>query len=185
MTTVAEPGDLILVRSPGRIFALGRRLAGNAYDHVAIVVEGGETVNIDKPRVRCLPVERLLRASLAPLVLRPGWQHPDERRAFLAWTRSLLGRPYDRRRTYGLVPRLLARRLTGIAVPLAAPRVDQSHWICTDAVLLGLERCRPGFAAVRGLELDWVRLRCGSTNDFLRIHEARPDLLARVESGAA
>jgi len=44
-----EPGDLILIRTPGRVYNFGRRVARNEFGHVAVVVSGGMTMNIVLP----------------------------------------------------------------------------------------------------------------------------------------
>lgn len=176
-----EPGDLILVKSRGWVFAAGRRLAGNPYDHIAVVVADGRTLNIDKPRSRSLPIERLLRDSLEPLVLRPTWPTGEARDAFVAWIEELEGRDYDVRRTLRLLGSLLVRRVTRLTWPLRAPVASQPRWICTDAVLLGLERFAGAGTLLHSLPLDWNRLHCGTTNDFLTIAEAAPELLHRVD----
>ena len=175
-----RPGDLILVKSPGLVWELGRRLGGNAYDHVAIVGSEGRTVNIDKPSARLLRVERLLRPQLRPKVLRPRFASDEERAAFVAEMERLVTAPYDVRRTLGLVARLVTRRLVRVSWPLPRLGWDREKWICTDAVLLGLERHARGFDAIRELPLDWVRLAAGTTNDLLEISRRRPDLLATV-----
>ena len=174
-----EPGDLILVKSEGRFFAFGRRVAKNPYDHVAVVASDGCTINIDKPRTRLLPQERLLRPSLEPLVLRPAFAAPTERAAFVTELERLVRAPYDVRRTLQLLGRLLLRRV-GISVPLRKLDWDRERWICTDAVLLSLERHVRAFAHLRELPLDWCALQSGTTNDLLEIHRLRPDLLQRV-----
>lgn len=176
-----RPGDLILVKSRGWLFAAGRRLGGNPYDHVAVVVAGGQTLNIDKPRSRLLPVDRLLRDSLAPLVLRPVWPDAAARDAFVAWIEQLAGRAYDVRRTLRLVLALIIQRTLRRAWPLRPPDSAQPRWICTDAVLVGLERYAGAAPALRALPLDWNRLRCGTTNDFLAIAARAPELLRRVD----
>jgi hypothetical protein len=177
---MVSPGDLILVKSTGAVFAAGRRMTGNPYDHVAVVVSDGGTLNIDKPSSRLLPQERLLRPHLHPLVLRPAWPSPEDRDRFVGWIESLVGRQYDTGRTLRLVPRRLLRRFLGVAVPLERPPLDAPRWICTDAVLMGLERTLPLGDALEALALDWIVLRCGTTNDFLVLSERRPDLLAPV-----
>lgn len=175
-----EPGDLILVRSQGRLFALGRRVTRSPYDHVAVVAGAGRTINIDKPSVRHLPLDRLMRPDLHPLVLRPRFACPDERARFVADVERLLSAPYDVARTLALLERMLERRLVGRARRLPPLGRERARWICTDAVLLGLERHVSGFSALRALPLDWGALGSGTTNDFLRISRCRPDLLARV-----
>lgn len=178
--TALEPGDLILVKSRGRVFAAARWLFANPYDHVAVVVGDGKTVNIDKPRSRLLPVERLLAASHHPLVLRPAWKSSAARDEFVRWIDGLTGRDYDVARTLRLLPRLVLKRFARVSWPLRRPDDHSLRWICTDAVLLGLERFARNSESLSGLPLDWNSLRCGTTNDFLVISERCPELLGRV-----
>lgn len=175
-----QPGDLILVKSRGWVFAAARKVMASAYDHVAVVVGEGRTLNIDKPRSRFLPVERLLRDSLEPLVLRPAWPSIEARDAFVRWISQLAGLDYDVRRTLRLLASLFVKRAMRRAWPLHPPAVGQSKWICTDAVLLGLERYADAGPELRALPIDWNRLRCGTTNDFLVIAEAAPQVLRRL-----
>jgi hypothetical protein len=175
-----EAGDLVLVKSRGLVSAAGRRLAGNPYDHVGVVVHDGQTINIDKPRTRLLPVDRLLRASHQPLVLRPAWASPEARDGFVHWIEGLAGREYDVARTLRLLGRLVLRRLLHVRWALPRPAPDWPRWICTDAVLLGLERFGREPVVLRALPLDWNTLGCGTTNDFLRIHRQHPELLHAV-----
>ena len=177
---LVNPGDLILVASPGRVFGLARRLGGTDYDHVAVVARDGRTINIDKPSARLLPAERLLRPTLRPLVLRPVFASDDERRRFVADIERLVDAPYDVRRTLGLVARILARRAFGVAPRLPHAGWERPRWICTDAVLLSLERNVSGFASLRDMPLDWVALGSGTTNDLVAISRRRPDLLRPV-----
>lgn len=186
--TTARPGDLILVRSRGVVFRLGRRVAGNPYDHVAVVTSDGRTLNIDKPSARLLPLGRVLRAGLEPLVLRPRFASVGEQAAFVADLERLVSAPYDVERTLWLLERLVERRLTGRARRLPPLGPDRPRWICTDAVLLALERHVSGFSGLRDLPLDWVAIGSGTTNDLLAICRRRPDLMAVVAvqaSGAA
>ncbi|HEU0033933.1 MAG TPA: hypothetical protein VFQ53_25065 [Kofleriaceae bacterium] len=155
-------------------------MTGNAYDHVAVVASDGRTINIDKPNTRMLPVERLLRESLHPRVLRPVFGDPDERARFVAEIERLVDAPYDVRRTLWLIERLLERKLLRRARALPALGRDRRAWICTDAVLLALERHVPAFAKLRELPLDWVAIGSATTNDLLAIERLRPDLMVRV-----
>lgn len=173
-----EPGDLILVRSRGAMSTVGRWLGKSPHDHIAVVVDDGRTVNIDKPATRLLPVARLVRPELAPVVLRPVWHDAAARAGFVRWMESLVGAKYDVRRTLRLVPSLLLRRI-GVISPLRRAAPDADRWICTDAVVLGLERFARGFP-FDDPALDWTSLGCATTNDFLRVADRRPDLLARV-----
>lgn len=180
-----QPGDLILVKSRGRVYELARRFARNPYDHVAVVTAGGRTINIDKPSTRVLPVERLLRESLRPLVLRPRFASEDEQTRFVGELEGLVGAPYDVRRTLQLIERLLERRVLGRARPVPFLGWERRKWICTDAVLLSLERHVTGFSALRSMPLDWTSLGSATTNDLLELARTRPDLLQTVSQAEA
>lgn len=176
----AQPGDLILVRSSSKGYGLGRAATGNTHDHIAVVVRDDMTTNIVSPATKKIPVERMLKPHLQPVVLRPAWRSDAQREAFVTWMESLDAKPYDVRRTLFLIPRLLLKHWLRIAVPFRALPAERERWICTDAVFIGLE-AEPDFqAAIRETPLDWVTLRCATTNDFLRLAEARPDILRRV-----
>ncbi len=175
-----EPGDLILIKSSKLVFAFFRWLAGSPYDHVAVVIEDNKTINIDKPMTGRLMVQRLLRSELQPLVLRPRFNDEQQRISFVRWIEGLSTCRYDTHRTLQLLVRLLFRRLFCWAPSMEPPRMKQRQWICTDAVLLGLETYMTGFREIQNLPLDWVRLHCGTTNDFLKIANLRRDLLFTV-----
>lgn len=59
---------------------------------------------------------------------------------------------------------------------------ERPRRICTDAVLLGLERNIDGFSSVRKLSLDWTALGSATTADLVEISRRRPDLLREVPS---
>jgi hypothetical protein len=180
-TVTPEPGDLILVSSPGWGFALGRWAAGNPYDHIAVVVRNGLSTNIDKPASRKLPAAKLLKPHLSPIVLRPRWQTEEQRERFVDWMESLDGLAYDVERTLKLIPRILLRRFFRLALPFKQLEGARDKWICTDAVFLGLERSAHFRDVIQNnKKLDWVALRCATTNDFLRMAEKHPELMERV-----
>ncbi len=177
---MVQPGDLILVRTPGWVFRVGRRLCGNTYDHIAVVVQNGQTVNIDKPMSRTLPMEKLLRPHLSPLVLRPAWAHTGEQENFVDWISQAVDSTYDTRRTLSLVWRVLVNRWLGVKIALSPMGAERERWICTDAVLIGLSAHASRFEDLPQMELDWRWLGSGTTNDFLEISRLRPEHLVVV-----
>lgn len=176
----AQPGDLILVQSPGRFFAACRRAVGSPYDHVAVVVSDGRTLNIDKPSSRYLSAARLLREELKPLVLRPRWQSRASQAAFVEWIEGLEGYRYDTPRTLRLIGSLAVERLLGVAWPLPPAAREQTAWICTDAVWLGLLACEPTFRELPTASFAFHTLGAGTTNDFLRLAREHPHVMEQV-----
>lgn len=173
-----EPGDILLVRSPQKTFRLGRRLMRTEHDHVSVVLGGGRALNIVHPRAVLTPLERMLVPGRSPALLRPAWPSEAARAAFVADLEQLQDAPYNTLRGISLVLRLFLKRTLGLSLPLAEPRADGPSYICSDTMLLRLERHLPGFAErIRELPLDYVQLRCASTDDFLAIARQRPDLL--------
>jgi hypothetical protein len=174
-----EPGDILLIRSPKRAFRLVRWMMASEHDHVVAVLNGGLTLNVVPPEVVLTPVERMLLPARIPALLRPVWPSEAARAAFVADLERLRGAPYDLYRGLSLVLRVFIKRMLGLRVALRAPRAEAPH-VCSDTVLLGLERHLPGFGErIRTLPLDYVQLRCGTTEDFLAIARLCPDLLSR------
>ncbi len=176
-----EPGDLILIRTPGWGYRLGCTLDRQTYDHVAVVVSDGMTVNIVPPRAKLIPLERLLETRPERLVLRPGWEDESQRAAFVAAMEAFEGRPYDMRRALtGIGLNILHARL-GIPVRLRRPPPGTQIWVCTEAILEALRSAIPFFREIQHLPLDYYRLGFSTTNDFLCIAGMRPDLLRHVK----
>ena len=177
----AEIGDLILVKTPGFFFAVGRWLTGNPYDHIAVVGRNGQTINVAKPKTVRVPVERMLTRKRAPLILRPAWQNDEQRERFVDWMEALADRPYDTARALRLLVLLLLKKYFARVISLPRPALDQSRWICTDAILLGLKRQLPAWDVIEQLPLDWVQLGCSTTNDFIRLSTEPPKLLCEIQ----
>ncbi len=177
-----QAGDLILVKTPGFWFTLGRWLTGNPYDHIAVVGRNGQTVNVAKPKVVLVPVERILTRKRAPLILRPAWQNDEQRERFVDWMEALADRPYDTSRALRLLVRILLKRYFGWTVALKRPALEQRRWICTDAILTALQRQIPTWSEIEQLPLDWVQLGCSTTNDFIRLSTELPKLLSAFQS---
>ncbi len=174
------PGDLLLVRTPGKTFGVGRHLMGSPYDHVAVIVRGDHALNIVHPRVVRTPLRTMLQPRRAPVLLRPGWPDLTARDRFVDALEHLADAPYNLRRGTSLVLRLALRRALGLRLPLSPASLGGPRYICTDTTLLGLSAALPSFEeALRTLPLDFGALRSATTDDFLRIADLRPDLLRR------
>lgn len=174
------PGDVLLVRTPRKTYGVGRRLMGSPYDHVSVVVGGEMTLNIVRPKVVRTPLSRMIHPKRRPVLLRPAWPSDQARDRFVDALEALADAPYDLWRGTSLVLRLAVRRALGLQWPMDPPTLAGPRYICSDATLLGLSAALPGFEeALRTLPLDFTALRSGTTDDFLRIAELRPDLLRR------
>ncbi len=172
-----EPGDLILIRTPGWGYRFGCALDRQSYDHVAVVVGNGMTINIVRPRARLIPLERLLETRPERMVLRPGWESDSQRDAFVDAMEAFEGRPYDMRRALtGIGLNILHARLA-LRIKLRRPPPGTEIWVCTEAILENLRSAIPVFREIEHLPLDYYRLGFSTTNDFLSIAELRPDLL--------
>jgi len=175
-----QPGDVLLVKTPRKSWAVGRKVMGSAWDHVSVVIRDDHTLNVVFPRVVRTPLHRMLRPERKPLLLRPAWPSEAARDGFVDALEALADAPYDSARGASFILKLALRRALGVRLPLRPPSMKGPRFVCTDTALLGLSAALPGFEeALRTLPLDYGALRCASTTDFLRIAEARPDLLHR------
>lgn len=180
---VASPfsaGDLILVRTSGLAYSLGRRLSRNSYDHVAVVVRAGQTLNIVHPSAVLVPIEHIVKPNRSPLILRPGWDTPSQAIAFVQAMEELRECSYDLRRALKGVVLVMLRTWLGIRLTMSPLRENADRWICTEAILINLQNALPGFREINRLPLDYSDLGFATTNDLLRIASARPDLLRIV-----
>ena len=116
-----QPGDLIVVRTPGTFYHLFRRAAKHSVDHLAIVVENGMFLHVGPPTIRLLPVELLLTPNRRPLVFRPKLSE-EELNQLLRSLKSLIGQQYDTVRVYSFVARLAAHAWFGKVFPLSLPK---------------------------------------------------------------
>jgi hypothetical protein len=119
---VLQPGDLIVVRTPGTFYRVFRSAANHKVDHLAIVVEKGMFLHVGPPTIRLLPVELLLTPNRRPLVFRPKLTQ-DELDSLLRSLKTLVGQQYDTVRVYSFVARLALSSYFGARFPLAAPRL--------------------------------------------------------------
>jgi hypothetical protein len=172
-----QPGDLLLVKTPGLLYSVGRRLTRNIYDHIAVVMEDGDTLNIVQPRAVVLPVRFFSRAERRPLVLRPQWTDPAQSERFVREMKKFGSGRYNLRKTLiGIATSALYGWLA-IRLPMRKPGDSATKWICTEAILSSLERALPGFDATSQDKLDCNAIGFATTNDFLRIARDHPDLL--------
>lgn len=176
----AQPGDLLLVRTPGIGFELGRRAARNPYDHIAVVLDNEKTLNIVTPKAIILPITVFARPEKKPLILRPKWKSPEQRDLFVEEMKGFDRCPYDLRKTLiGIVTSVLYARL-GLRVPMKKPTGNEQRWICTEAILSSIMRAYPDFERINRLELDYNRIGFATTNDFFRICRHCPEILEAV-----
>lgn len=175
-----EPGDLILVKTPGIGFALARCLVRSKYDHIAVVLNDDETLNIVVPRAVMLPVAVISKPANAPLVLRPGWEVPEQRENFIAEMRRYTGVAYDTRKALMGILLTLLNTWLGLKVRLRKRDGPITKSICTEAILLALIKAIPSMATIHGMKLDYNVLGFGTTNDFLRVAGQSPHLLRIV-----
>ena len=154
-SSAVQPGDLILVRTPGSVYALFRRVSGHVYDHLAVVMEGGQVLHVGPPTIRLLPVALLLQPSRHPVVYRPQLS-AAQRAELIASLQALIGSQYDAVKVFRFIAQLASRQSTQqrrsrAALPpadlasLSSITSPSSSLICTDAILNRLLAVSPAF----------------------------------------
>jgi len=174
---IAQPGDLLLVKTTGIGYAFGRRITRNRYDHIAVVLPENETLNIVYPKTVILPLSTLGKPRNTPLILRPNWTTPEQREEFIREMLGFLSVKYDLTKTFVGIFLTCLNTCLGLRVPKRKLRDSASRWICTEAILVSLFRTFPEFEVIKKMKLDYNILGFATTNDFLRISKKFPDLL--------
>ena len=176
---VLRPCDLVLVRTPGRLYSLMRRASHQPFDHLAVVMADGRVLHVGPPRIRLLPAELFLQPWRQPQVLRPTLSDA-EAAAFLSSLSSLIGQPYDTTRVLQLIAQLATKQHRQqqrppptaatqrptlsdeqppplLSAPCPAPALlsvtsPSSSLICTDAILHRLLSASAAFRLLLGEE---------------------------------
>jgi hypothetical protein len=177
-----QAGDLLLVKTPGVIYKLGRFLMGTPYDHISVVVCEKNTANVVWPQNTYCSIDRLLTPSRQPVAIRPKWKTEAEKAQFLAWMHSLMGQRYNYLWVWAHFLRMLMRKHFGIAYPMRKLDVRQELSVCTEAVLHGLTLQMSEFDPSQHKQSDWQVLQCASTNDYLALPDVMPELFHLVGS---
>lgn len=114
-----QPGDLIIVRTPGTFYKFFRGLAGHKFDHLAIVLNDGMFLHVGPPTVRLLPVELLLDPTRSPVVYRPRL-NSKETQELIQSLYQLVGVKYDTVRVYSFIARLAFSKYLRLGSPVAS-----------------------------------------------------------------
>ena len=176
----AQPGDLLLIKTPGFGFELGRRLTRNLYDHIAVVLDDEKTMNIVNPRAVILPIMAFAKPERKPIILRPKWKNPEQREMFVEEMKVFDRGPYNLKKTLiGITTSVLYVWL-GLRIPIKKLEGPAPRWICTEAILTSIMRAYPDFQRINSIKLDYHSLGFATTNDFFRICKSCPDLLEVV-----
>lgn len=176
----AQPGDLLLIKTPGIGFELGRRVTRNIYDHIAVVLDSGKTMNIVNPRAVTLPIMAFAKRERKPLILRPKWKTPEQRDSFVEEMKAFDRGPYNLKKTLiGVITSTLYAWL-GLRIPMKKPQADAQRWICTEAILTSIMKVYPDFEKITRMNLDYNSIGFATTNDFFRICKHCPELLEAI-----
>ncbi len=164
-----QPGDLVLIKTPGLPYKVGRFLMGTTYDHISVVVRNGLTANVVWPQNIYFPAKQLLAPKRKPFVIRPIWENATEQNQFVDWMESLMGQSYNTRRARHLILRLILNKFLAVIHPMKRLEANKEQCLCTDAVFHGLMLSIDSFKPLESYALDWTYLQCASTNDFLAL----------------
>jgi hypothetical protein len=176
-----KPGDLLLVKTPGVIYRLGRKITKNIYDHIAVVLYNNETLNIVVPETVIRPTSLFSKSNRIPLILRPKWVNVEQKKKFIYEMEKFRNIQYNSKKTIiGVFINMIYSRL-GIKIKIKKLDRTAKRWICTEAILLCLMEAFPEFSTINTLKLDYNEIGFATTNDFLRITEKFPELLEVIK----
>lgn len=175
--TELEPGDIVLLKTPGIVYEGFRKATKYQYDHVLVALRRPDhCLHISPPQARRVRSAQLLIKERDPLVLRPRLS-ADESTAFVTLCESLIGKEYSLSRLYSSVLRTVAEKQFRIGrfLPKAVlPTKQDPSSICTDAILVSLLEASPKIrksAQKQAPDLDLFRTGTASVSDFIRLKE--------------
>jgi len=184
-----EPGDIVLLRTPGAVYQAFRQFSASEYDHVVVALSRpDQCLHISPPTARRVRTRQLLVDERQPRVLRPRISD-EEKKRFVQKCESLLGSEYSLYRLYGNIVRTVAEKQfrVGRFLPkLSTPTAQDQAWVCTDAILVALLESAPSLkrsAASISPALDIFRTGSASIADLLRLekHKLLEDVFILVE----
>lgn len=176
-----QPGDLLLVRTPGIGYSIGRKLTRNTHDHIAVVLNKGVTLNIVNPITVIRPISIFCKPNRNPLILRPKWRDMEQRKRFVKEIEKFSNSVYNVKKTiFGVFFTSLYGWL-GIRMPMKKLDESAKRWICTEAILISLLKTFPEFKVINNIKLDYHSLGFATINDFLRISKHFPELLKTID----
>jgi len=192
-------GDVILLRTRGTAYAIGRILVGQetvggqeGFDHAVVVLKGEkEVLHVSPPIIRRLSVDFVLKTSRSPKVLRPRLTDA-ERTRFLQSLEMHEGKRYSLTQFFVALVGLSTKNMFNInpwALMPKAPRHERrsESLICTHLILSALAQTSCDFEKVLlrdkcSIDFDPNHTSSGSLQDFVQLHRLHPDLLAHVST---
>jgi hypothetical protein len=171
---LVEPGDVILLTTPGIFYSSMRFVTKHPADHAVIVLNNQMVLHVSPGRIRVIPLPRVLEQSRSPLIIRPNIPKPQVQQ-LVQLLDSFVGKRYDLPRVYDAIFRLFLHRHVGITSRIHKFNINhikRTKWICSDIILLSLmtvsQDIRNAVHSMKG-KLDYSRIGVASLEDFIVI----------------
>ena len=181
------PGDLILIKTPNPIYAAIRRLHGQTYDHVVVVIDDARSLHISYPRAKLVPTYLFTHSIREGLLIRPKWVNTEQRDQFLfSLKHATVGKKYDSFRVFNLSrmtifdqkkPEPFQQTKSGNVVTIQVnPSVkdaDSERVVCSHQIFRELNKIMPKLAFtvlhdVQLTELDFHKFGTFTPEDLLK-----------------
>lgn len=90
-----QPGDLILVKTPNKMYELVRRIFDSPYDHLVVVVDDSRSLHISFPITKLVPTYLFTHEPREPLIVRPALSDLDREKFLFDLKHDTVGKRYD------------------------------------------------------------------------------------------
>jgi uncharacterized membrane protein YgcG len=179
-----QPGDIILVTTPGPFYSFWRSIAASGHDHAVVVVSETHCMHVGPPRARKLLLKRLLFPKRKPTIFRPKLTE-EELKRFMMDIEWLENSRYNIERAVTLLLKLAFKNKLHVnyGATLRPAGDNTSSWICTDAVMVALCRSSAQIRAAAGAvqpPLDMLAHGSCTLTDVSRLAFSNPELLQHV-----
>jgi hypothetical protein len=97
-----QPGDIVLVATPGIFYSAMRTFTKHPADHALVVLPEQLVFHVSPGRIRMLPLARILDPIRSPLLIRPAIS-TQQNQQLVTLLRTFIGKKYDLPRVYDAI----------------------------------------------------------------------------------
>lgn len=129
-----KPGDLILVKTPNKMYEAVRRIYSTPYDHIVVVVDDSRCLHISYPIAKLVPTYLFTHELREPLVLRPNLSQGERDKFLYEVKHDTVGKRYDSARLMGFMRASLWQNTLSPLVSSLVPETKRSKGVITVSV---------------------------------------------------
>lgn len=190
LKTNLQPGDFILIQTPGNVYSSIRKTMDICYDHMAVLLDKDTVFHISPPVIRKISSNVFLMKKRNPLIIRPNLT-AMQKEEFIKSLEPCLGSKYDYSALFSLIGKKIyhefSKRVDLNDDPFKifqktlslyqSKEKNEAPNICTDLLFSKLKKISPEFSELIKMNensLNYSYLGSFSPDDLLMLSEKNP-----------